>query len=120
MSFLVYQPREDGETGKIQHLMLIPTALAFVSGLVLVCMSFLPKPPFYLYRSRYNVHKIAYYLPEELIQPIYEPRREKTGFLHMRKQRHRSASHREADQRLCFRYIDSTIPPLHKYEILSF
>ena len=26
---------------------------------------------------------------------------------------------READQRLCFRYIDSTIAPLHKYEILS-
>ena len=26
---------------------------------------------------------------------------------------------READQRLCFRYIDSTIPLLSKYEILS-
>ena len=26
---------------------------------------------------------------------------------------------READQRLCFRYIDSTIPPLSKYEISS-
>ena len=26
---------------------------------------------------------------------------------------------READQRLCFRYIDSTIPLLPKYEILS-
>ena len=26
---------------------------------------------------------------------------------------------READQRLCFRYIDSTIPLLPKYEMLS-
>ena len=26
---------------------------------------------------------------------------------------------READQRLCFRNTDSTIPPLHKYEISS-
>ena len=38
----------------------------------------------------------------------YEPRREKTGFLHILKQRRRSAElrgNREADQRLCFRYI---------------
>ena len=28
--------------------------------------------------------------------------------------------HREADQRLCFRYIDSTIPLLPKFEISSF
>ena len=28
-------------------------------------------------------------------------------------------SNREADQRLCFRYIDSTIPLLPKFEILS-
>ena len=26
---------------------------------------------------------------------------------------------READQRLCFRYMDSTIPPLPKFEISS-
>ena len=44
----------------------------------------------------------------------YEPRHEKTGFLHMRKQRLRSA-----DQRLCFRYTDSTIPLLSKSEISS-
>ena len=36
-----------------------------------------------------------------------EPRREKIGFLHMRKQRSRSL-------RLCFRYMDSTIPLLPK------
>ena len=28
--------------------------------------------------------------------------------------------YREADQRFCFRYIDSTIPLLPKYEISSF
>ena len=54
--------------------------------------------------------------------PVYiganEPRHENTGFLHMRKQRRRSA-HREADQRLCFRYIASTIPLLPKSEISS-
>ena len=44
----------------------------------------------------------------------YEPRHEETGFLHMRKQRRRSAN-----QRLCFRYIDSTIPLLSKSEISS-
>ena len=52
---------------------------------------------------------------------LYELRHEKTGFLHMRKQRRRSASrlpYREADQRLCFRYTYSTIPLLPKSEIL--
>ena len=44
---------------------------------------------------------------------IYE--REKTGFLHMRKQ----CGNREADRRLCFRYTDSTIPLLPIYEITS-
>ena len=53
---------------------------------------------------------------------LYEPRYEKTGFLHMRKQRRRSASrcgNRKADQRLCFRYTESTIPLLSKSEISS-
>ena len=50
----------------------------------------------------------------------YESRREKTGFLHIRKQRRRSAlGNREADQRLCFSYIDSTIPIFPNYEISS-
>ena len=60
------------------------------------------------------------------VEVRYEPRHERTGFLHMRKQRRRSASrldqlrgNREADQRLCFRYIASTIPLLPKYEISS-
>ena len=58
---------------------------------------------------------------------LFEPPHEKTNNLHMRKQRRRSASRlpdqlrgkREADQRLCFRYSDSTIPLLLKAEISS-
>ena len=37
-----------------------------------------------------------------LVSMANEPHREKTGFLHVRKQR------RETDQRLCFRFTDST------------
>ena len=36
---------------------------------------------------------------------LFEPRREKTGFLHMRRRR---PGNSEADQRLCFHYIGST------------
>ena len=50
-----------------------------------------------------------------------EPRREKIGFLHLRKRDKdvdQLRGNREADQRLCFRYIDnSTIPLLPIYEI---
>ena len=50
-----------------------------------------------------------------------EPRHKKTGFLPMRKQRRRSLrSNCEADQRLCFRYTDSTLSLLIKSEISSF
>ena len=54
---------------------------------------------------------------EELVQQVRrnEPRHEKTNILHMRKQRR----NREADQRLCFHYIDSTIPLLSKSKITS-
>ena len=39
----------------------------------------------------------------------------KTGFLYMRKQdADQLRGNREADQRLCFRYMDSTIPQLPK------
>ena len=44
---------------------------------------------------------------------LFEPCHEKTGFLHMRKQS------RTADQRLCFRYTDSTVPLHSKFEISS-
>ena len=49
-----------------------------------------------------------------------ELRRKKIGRLHIRKQRHRSAlRYSKADQRLCFRYMDSTIPLLPKSKISS-
>ena len=53
---------------------------------------------------------------------LIEPRREKTDFLHIceNKGADQLRGDREADQRLCFRYIDSTIPLLSKYEISSF
>ena len=47
---------------------------------------------------------------------VYEPRREKTGLLPMRNQPRTNC---EADQRLCFRYMDSTISLLFKSEISS-
>ena len=47
---------------------------------------------------------------------ICKPPREKTNDLHMRRQRRRSASRY---QRLCFRFLDSTIPLLPKYKISS-
>ena len=49
----------------------------------------------------------------------YEPRCEKPGFLNMRKKdADQLRGNSEADQRLCFRYTDSTIPLLSKYETL--
>ena len=38
------------------------------------------------------VHDISYMLDIELVKAIFEPRHEKTCYLHMRKQRCRSAS----------------------------
>ena len=51
----------------------------------------------------------------------FEPRREKTGFLNMRKKKNADQlrGNGEADQRLCFRYTDSTIPLLPKSDISS-
>ena len=51
----------------------------------------------------------------------FEPRNEKTGFLHIceNKEADQLRGNREADHRLCFRYIDSTIPLLRKSEISS-
>ena len=47
-------------------------------------------------------------------------RHNKTGFLHMQnKDADQLCGNREADQRLCFRYIDSTISLLPKSEISS-
>ena len=53
-----------------------------------------------------------------LVVSLYEPRREKTGFcIYENKDADQLRGNREADQRLCFRYIDSTIPLLPKYKI---
>ena len=50
----------------------------------------------------------------------YEPRYEKTGFcICENKDADQLRGNCEADQRLCFRYIDSTIPLVPKYEISS-
>ena len=62
----------------------------------------------------YTLVSIAKY--SSLFLYIYEPHHEKTGFLHVRKQRHRSAVH---DQCLCFRYIGSMVPLFYKSEISS-
>ena len=51
----------------------------------------------------------------------YEPRSEKTGFLHMQNNdADQLRGNHEADQRLCFHYTDSTIPLLSKSKISSF
>ena len=55
---------------------------------------------------------------------LNEPCHEKTGLkpafcICENKDADQLCGNREADQRLCFRYIDSTIPLLHKSEISS-
>ena len=52
-----------------------------------------------------------------LFQMIIEPRHEKTNILH--KDTDKLHGYSEADQPLCFRYIDSTIPLLSKSKISS-
>ena len=55
-----------------------------------------------------------------VLAAINEPRRQKPAFrICENKDADQLRGNREADQRLCFRYIDSTIPLLSKYEILS-
>ena len=51
----------------------------------------------------------------------YEPRHETNGCLHMRNiDADQLRGNREAYQRLCFRYTESTIPLLPKSEISSY
>ena len=49
-----------------------------------------------------------------------EPPHEKTNNLLENKDADQLRGNREADQRLCFRYLDSTLPLLLKSEISSF
>ena len=65
----------------------------------------------YLSSNTYLICSSANQLP-------MEPRHEKTVFFCICE--NKDADHREADQRLCFRYTDSTIPLLPKYEISRF
>ena len=63
-----------------------------------------------------HVVKICPYLPAKR----NEPRHENTScffFICENKDADQLRGNREADQRLCFRYIDSTIPLLPKYKI---
>ena len=56
-----------------------------------------------------------------VLKTLNEPPHGKANNLPRRKQRRRSAcSNCEADQRLCFRYSDSTVPLLPKSKISSF
>ena len=71
-----------------------------------------------------STHNISFY--GELANIIFqlssnEPRHEKTKILHIceNKDEDQLRGNCEADQRLCFRYIDSTIPVLSKSEISS-
>ena len=57
-----------------------------------------------------------------MMQFIYEQRREQTVFFCICENKdadHQLRGNREADQRLCFRYMDSTISLLPKYKISS-
>ena len=49
----------------------------------------------------------------------FEPRHEKTFCIYENKDANQLHGNREADQHLCFRYLDSTIPLLPKSEISS-
>ena len=87
-------------------------------------------PPFYGMSSKYwGCHGtnlcFKYNNPSKQVRLMSnELHHEKTGFLPLRKQRRGSAdqlcSNCTADQRLCFRYTDSTISLLLKSEISSF
>ena len=52
---------------------------------------------------------------------LFEPRSEKNGFQHIceNKAADQLWGNHTTDQRLCFRFLDSTIPLLHKSEISS-
>ena len=57
---------------------------------------------------------------EKRVSEQFEPRCEKTGFcICENKEEDQLRSNCTADQRLCFRYIDSTIPPPPKSEFSS-
>ena len=84
----------------------------------IICIHYSKMPPLKSVESWNFEKKKQQYFENRLFKN--ELPHEKTNNLHMRKQRCRSASRlREADQRLCFRYTDSTIPLLSKSKISS-
>ena len=59
------------------------------------------------------MYQLTKYQVRALYQDTDEPRHEKTGFfICENKDADQLRGNREADQRLCFRYTDSTIPLL--------
>ena len=68
-------------------------------------------------------HKLCYICETRetsICRTLNEPRREKPAFcICENKAADQLRGNREADQRLCFHYIGSTIPLLPKYEISS-
>ena len=83
-------------------------------------------------RNRHKTFHFNFYFPKQTAITTYEPHREKTCSCHMSRVIRKPAfcicenkdadqlrSNREADQRPCFRYTDSTIPLLPKSEISS-
>ena len=62
-----------------------------------------------------------FYIFQNKVQVVlFEPRHEKTVFcICKNKDADQLRGNREADQRLCFRYIDNTFPQLSKSEMSS-
>ena len=68
----------------------------------------------------YLRHQEEEEIPSKRTHKIIEPRREKTGFcICENKDADQLRGNREADQRLCFCYIDSTIHLLSKSENMT-
>ena len=69
----------------------------------------------------FGIMRLSQVMPNNDPSDRFESRHEKTNVLHMRnKDADQLRSNREADLRLCFRYIDSTIHLLPIYKISSF
>ena len=77
----------------------------------------------YIYKASYKsgIYEALFFEICPLCVISYEPRCEKTVFcINENKDADQLCGNRTADQRLCFRYMDGTIPLLPKSEISSF
>ena len=68
----------------------------------------------------FRIAALIFYCLQEFDSGIIEPPRGKTICIGENKDADQLRGYREADQRLCFRYSDGTIPLLLKSEISSF